>query len=82
MNKIFLGKLSHWLTILALIPLGTMAGTTYYHVTHFNMFILFLAIYTICAMIIVLKTTKPDEQVTREPIDLSLGIDEPDKNAG
>ncbi|HCY48068.1 MAG TPA: hypothetical protein DHV03_05235 [Alphaproteobacteria bacterium] len=68
MNNIFLGKLVHWLVLLAVVPPGIIAGINYFHVVQFNWFILGVGGFTFFAIIIILATTKPDELVTREPI--------------
>lgn len=70
MNKIFLGKFSHWLLVITLIGLGWYFGASKAHVIHFNTFIGCTIVATMLAVWFVLKTTAPNEQVTREVIEL------------
>lgn len=70
MKNIFLGKLPHWLLVIALVGLGWVFGVYKSHVIHFNTFVSGLIVVTIIALWIVLKTTAPNEQVTREVIEL------------
>lgn len=78
MNKIFLGKLVHWLVLLAMIPPSVLAGLNYFHVVQFNIFILVIVLYTVASIVMILRTTKRDELVTREaiPDDVDISVKE------
>lgn len=68
MRDVFLGKPWHWGIVLAVTALLAGAGNSKAHVIHFNGFLTALAIGSLAIILIVLKTHKPDEQVTREPL--------------
>ena len=68
MRGLFLGKPLHWALLIALIILGWTAGRIRLHVTDFNLFVLLLLALSVCLLAIVLLTTTPGEQVTRDPV--------------
>lgn len=78
MNNIFLGKLIHWLVLLAMIPPAALAGLNYFHVVQFNVFVLVIVLYTVASIVIILRTTKRNELVTREaiPNDVDISVKE------
>ncbi|MEM7211326.1 MAG: hypothetical protein AAF479_05420 [Pseudomonadota bacterium] len=69
MRRIFLGPALHWLIVLAVVALGWFSGLGRTHVSQFNPFILMLIGMTVVLLLIVLKTSPPGTQVTREPLD-------------
>ncbi|MEX2518807.1 MAG: hypothetical protein WD969_05690 [Paracoccaceae bacterium] len=68
MNRLFLGKPVHWLIAAVLIGFGWLAGRVRLHVTDFNMFVIVLFVISAIALLLVLTTTKRNEQVTRDQI--------------
>ncbi|MGH1357896.1 MAG: hypothetical protein ACRBC3_03955 [Burkholderiaceae bacterium] len=68
MNRIFLGKPLHWALLIILVALGWVTGAYKSHVIHFNTFVIGAIVVTIGIVFAVLKTSAPDEQVTRDPI--------------
>lgn len=75
MNKIFLGKPLHWALLIALTVLLYFAGGQKMHVTDFNLFIVIMLVIAAAIVAIVLRGTKADEQVTRDPIVLTESDD-------
>ncbi len=69
MRNIFLGKTWHWALIAAISGLLWLAGNAKLHVIHFNSFVITLLIGSVVVVLLVTRTTKPGEQVTREPIE-------------
>ena len=69
MSRIFLGPVLHWLIVLVLIVLGWLAGIDRMHVSQFNLFLIILIGITIAVVILVLKSSPTDGQVTRDPIE-------------
>ena len=69
MREIFLGKPWHW-GVLAVVAVALWwAGGMKAHVIHFNSFIPLLAVSCLAIILLVLKTTKPGEQITREELE-------------
>ncbi len=66
MREVFLGKPWHWALLLAVSALLWWAGVAKLHVIHFNLFVLALLAGSIVVVLLVVRTTKPGEQVTRE----------------
>ncbi len=69
MRKLFLGKPWHWALFCTLTGLLWWAGTAKLHVIHFNSFLLVLSLGSLALVVLVVRTTKPEEQVTREKLD-------------
>ncbi len=69
MKRIFLGPFVHWVIIAAIIGLGWYSGIGRTHVSQFNLFLILLIVLTISVIVLVLKTSPPGKQVTREPLD-------------
>lgn len=69
MSRIFLGKKLHWAILLAMVAAGWLTGRARLHVIEFNTFVLALLAVTVLALLVVLATSRPGEQVTRDPID-------------
>lgn len=69
MSRIFLGPLFHWLMIAVLIGLGWLAGLDRLHVTGFNLFISLVILVTLGAILLVIRTSAPGAQVTRDPLE-------------
>jgi len=69
MNRIFLGKPVHWAVVAVLIVGGWILGRMRLHVTNFNEFVILLLVVSVAVLAIVLKTSRPHEQVTRDPIE-------------
>ena len=68
MRRIFLGKPLHWLLLGAFALLGWLAGRQKLHVIEFNLFTLALLCLSAGLLLAVLASSKPGEQVTREPL--------------
>lgn len=73
MRDIFLGKPWHWGLMAIVSVLLWWTGGMKAHVIHFNSFIVTLGAGCLAIILLVLKTTKPGEQVTREQLDASAG---------
>lgn len=69
MKSIFLGPLIHWLILFVLIAAGWFFGVERLHVIQFNPFIIGLILLTVGILVLVLKTSKPGQQVTRDPVE-------------
>lgn len=68
MGKVFLGKPLHW-ALLAIVALVIwVSGGAKMHVIHFNTFVLIMLGGSAALVLIVLWTSKPGEQVTRDPL--------------
>jgi Mn2+/Fe2+ NRAMP family transporter len=70
-REIFLGKPWHWALIMVIVLLLWLAGTAKLHVIHFNTFLIALCVGTVAVILLVLRTTKPGEQITRDVIEES-----------
>lgn len=68
MKRIFLGPALHWLIVVVLVGIGWYSGLGRTHVSQFNLFIVLLLVLTVAIIVIVLKTSPPGKQVTREPL--------------
>ena len=69
MRGIFLGKPGHWAILAALVLGGWLTGRARLHVIEFNFFVLSLLAVTMLAVLAVLATSRPHEQVTRDPLE-------------
>ena len=69
MRDIFLGKPWHWALLAGVALLLWWAGTQKAHVIQFNGFLIALAVGSLAIIVLILKTTKPDEQITREQLE-------------
>lgn len=69
MRRIFLGPALHWLIVAILVGLCWLGGLERLHVTDFNPFIIGVIVVTLIALLVVLKTSKPGSQVTRDPVE-------------
>ncbi len=69
MRNIFLGPWFHWLILIVLVTAGWWTGVARLHVIEFNPFIIGLIALTVGVIVLVLKTSKPGQQVTRDPIE-------------
>ena len=68
-RHVFLGKPLHWAILVFIVALGWVTGRARLHVVEFNTFILGLLAVTVVALLVVLATSRPDEQVTRDPLE-------------
>ncbi|MGI9372458.1 MAG: hypothetical protein ACR2OJ_08175 [Hyphomicrobiales bacterium] len=68
MREIFLGKPWHWAMLVVIIGLLWMAGVNKLHVIEFNSFIVALFLGTTAVILLILRTTKPGEQITRDEL--------------
>lgn len=68
MKNIFLGPLLHWVIVVVLVAMGYFGGIYRSHVIQFNPFLIALLLIVVVTLLIVLKTSRPDVQVTRDPI--------------
>ena len=68
MRQIFLGPPLHWLILIALIAAGWISGKMRLHVSEFNPFLIASILITVTVILVVLKTSRPGDQVTRDPI--------------
>jgi len=69
MREIFLGKVWHWVLLAAIAALLWWAGDAKLHVIHFNTFILSILAGSVVVILLVVRTTKPGEQVTRDKLE-------------
>ncbi len=69
MSRIFLGKPVHWAILVALVLGGWLTGRARTHVIEFNLYVIGLLVVTALALVAVLATTRPHEQVTRDPLE-------------
>ena len=69
MGRIFLGKPLHWGLIVLLIGIGWVIGSERLHVIWFNLFTVILLVTSAVAIAVVLLTSKPDERITRDPLE-------------
>ena len=74
-RRIFLGPWVHWLIVAIMLGLGWFAGTDRLHVKDFNLFLIAVIGVTLAAVLIVLRTSPADRQVTRDPIEDPFGDD-------
>ncbi|HAD86220.1 MAG TPA: hypothetical protein DCG48_02560 [Rhodospirillaceae bacterium] len=68
MREVFLGKPWHWLMVAAAAGLLGLIGYFKVHVIHFNNFVWAVLAIGLLMVVLVLKTTRPDEQITRDPL--------------
>ena len=68
MKNIFTGPWLHWLIVIVLVAAGWIAGTQRLHVSEFNPFLVILIVVTVAVIVLVLKTSGPDQRVTRDPV--------------
>lgn len=68
MRDVFLGKPWHWVLLAIVFGLMWATGEAKMHVIRFNPFILSILTGATVVLLLVLKTTKPDEQITRDPL--------------
>ena len=70
MKSIFIGRLSHWLIIVAFAFafMGWITGLERQHVIHFNVFIITTNLLPAVSMVIVLKTSTGGHRITRDEI--------------
>jgi hypothetical protein len=69
MRRIFLGKPLHWGLLAILIVGGWLMGHAKLHVIGFNLFTIILLAVSAAVVAVVLMTSKPDEQITRDPLE-------------
>lgn len=69
MRRIFLGKLLHWGLVGSLIVGGWLMGRAKLHVIEFNLFTIILLAVSAAVVAAVLMSSKPDEQITRDPLE-------------
>jgi Zn-dependent protease with chaperone function len=69
MNQVFLGKPLHWLFVAVLVGGGWLLGHQRLHVIDFNLFTIVLMVVSAALVLLVLTTSRPDEQVTRDPLE-------------
>ena len=68
MRDIFLGKPIHWLFLCIAIALLWWAGLSKLHVIYFNGFLISLTLGSLALVLLIIKTTKPGERVTRDEL--------------
>lgn len=68
MRNVFLGKPWHWAMAAIVTALLWWAGGLKAHVIHFNSFLVALTIGSLVVVLLILKTNRPGEQITREPL--------------
>lgn len=69
MRRIFLGVPVHWALIISLVIIGWLLGNQRLHVIWFNLFTVSLLIATVIVVLIVLATSRPGAQLTRDPLE-------------
>ncbi len=68
MNQIFLGKLSHWLLLVASVAILYGMGMRHLHVRAFPVFVLLVLALVVAVQLWVVLGYKPGDAITREPI--------------
>ncbi|MEM7426697.1 MAG: hypothetical protein AAF441_11405 [Pseudomonadota bacterium] len=68
MREIFLGKPFHWGLLALAAAVLWWAGSVRAHVIHFNWFLIALCLGACAMVLLVLRSTGQDEQVTRDPL--------------
>ena len=68
MRDFFLGKPWHWLLLILIFGATWAMGEWKMHVIRFNPFILSILIGAVVVILLVVKTTKRDDPVTRDPL--------------
>ncbi len=68
MRDVFLGKPWHWAIVVIVAALMAWAGGARAHVIHFNVFLIALVVGSLLIILLILKTHRAGEQVTREPL--------------
>ena len=69
MRELFLGKPWHWLLLAACVALLAWAGAAKLHVIYFNHFIIALLVGGLAVVLLLVRTTKSSERVTRDPLE-------------
>ncbi len=69
MKRIFLGPTLHWAIVAVIVGLGWYTGIGRTHVSQFNMFMILLMVLTIVVLLVILKTSPNDRQITRDPLE-------------
>ena len=69
MGQIFLGKPVHWALIVAVIVIGWLLGHQRLHVIWFDLFTISLLAASAAIVLVILLTSRPGEQVTRDPLE-------------
>jgi len=69
MSRIFLGKPLHWVLLILLVAGGWLVGRQRLHVIEFNLFAILLLVVSAGIIVAVLMTSRPGEQVTRDPLE-------------
>ena len=68
MRDIFLGKPWQWGLVVLVAALMAWAGSARIHVIHFNVFLVALVIGSLLIVLLIIKTSRPGERITREPL--------------
>ena len=69
MRSVFLGKPIHWLVLAVIVAVLWWMGDRFTHTRDFNLFVVVLLAIGVLVVVVVKTTTRPDEQVTRDPFD-------------
>ena len=69
MKRIFLGKPLHWLVLAVIIVIMWWMGSALLQTRNFHLFLVILLALASGAVGVVIATTRPGEQVTREPFE-------------
>ena len=70
LGAVFLGKPLHWLLLLIAFGLFWWAGEDRLHVIYFNSFVGAILVGSVALVLLILVSTRPGEQVTRDEIRL------------
>lgn len=73
LRSVFLGKPIHWLPWPIIAGLFIWMNAVHLHVTRFNTFAFILLGIAAAVVAYIVFTTRPDEQVTRDPIPQESG---------
>ncbi|MEK9671341.1 MAG: hypothetical protein VW268_02405 [Rhodospirillaceae bacterium] len=68
MRDFFLGKPWHWLIVVGIFCGMWVVGSYKLHVTNFNPFIMLIMVGAAFIVLLLVKTTKRNEQITRDPL--------------
>jgi hypothetical protein len=67
-REVFLGKPWHWGLLLVIAAALWWAGSAKLHVIYFNGFVFALVAGTVAAVLLLVRTTKAGERVTRDAL--------------
>lgn len=70
MNRIFLGRPSHWIGLIVAFGCLATLGLYHLHTSQYNLFALAAFVIGLGLVLLVVLPHKPGERVTRDPIEI------------